>query len=105
MRFEPTAFALKDGRSCILRSPTPADSEAIIAYLRQVNGETEYLTRYPDEVRMTAEREAVLLRCYQGMTVNETAQALRISPTAVSKRLKKAFDRLRSLGEGGGEND
>jgi len=51
------------------------------------------------------EREAVLLRCYQGMTVNETAQALRISPTAVSKRLKKAFDRLRSLGEGGGEND
>lgn len=62
MRLDSTAITLKDGRSCLLRSPTPADSEAVIAYLRQVNGETDYLTRYPDEVRMTAEREAVLLQ-------------------------------------------
>ena len=41
------------------------------------------------------EREAVLLRYYQEMTITEAAQALRISPSAVKQRLQRANRRLR----------
>lgn len=41
------------------------------------------------------EREAVLLRYYQEMTIEEAAQALRISPSAVKQRLQRANRRLR----------
>ena len=41
------------------------------------------------------EREAVLLRYYQEMTIAETAQALRISQSAVKQRLQRANRRLR----------
>ena len=41
------------------------------------------------------EREAVLLRYYQEMTIAEAAQALRISQSAVKQRLRRANRRLR----------
>lgn len=41
------------------------------------------------------EREAVLLRYYQEMTIAEVAQALRISQSAVKQRLQRANRRLR----------
>ena len=41
------------------------------------------------------EREAVLLRYYQEMSIAEAAQALRISPSAVKQRLQRANRRLR----------
>ena len=41
------------------------------------------------------EREAVLLRYYQEMTIAEAAQALRISQSAVKQRLQRANRRLR----------
>ena len=47
------------------------------------------------------ELEAVLLRYDQGMQVREIAQALGISPSAVSQRLKHAHARLRRELEGG----
>ncbi len=40
-------------------------------------------------------REVALLRYYQGLTVQETAKALRLSPSAVKKRQAAANARLR----------
>ena len=47
------------------------------------------------------EREAVLLRYYQGMTLAEVAQVLGISATAVAKRLKGAHAHLDPVLKGG----
>ena len=49
-------------------------------------------------------REVILLKYQQGMNKEEIAQVLGISATAVSKRLDKAYARLRTaLGEGDDE--
>lgn len=45
-------------------------------------------------------KEVTLLYYYQDMTMRETAEALGISPSAVSKRLTRAQARLRDLLEG-----
>ncbi len=50
------------------------------------------------------EREAVLLRYYQNMTLAEVAQVLGISATAVTKRLKKAHEHLYPVLKGGGQD-
>lgn len=53
----------------------------------------------------TKECEAVLLRYYQNMNVKEIAQALGVSSSAISKRLKRALQRLNLDWEGGRENE
>ena len=45
-------------------------------------------------------REVTLLYYYQDMTVRETAEALGIAPSTVSKRLDRAQEKLRTLLEG-----
>ena len=45
-------------------------------------------------------REAVLLHHYQGLNVNETAEALGISHSSVSGRLKRGREKLKELLEG-----
>lgn len=51
------------------------------------------------------QREAILLYYYQGMTVEETADALGIRPSSVSVRLKRARARLKTLLEGDDPNE
>ena len=46
------------------------------------------------------QRQAVLLRYWQGLTIAETAQVLRLSPEAIKKRLRRANARLRAELEG-----
>ncbi|MEG0271179.1 MAG: sigma-70 family RNA polymerase sigma factor, partial [Clostridia bacterium] len=53
----------------------------------------------------TKECEAVLLRYYQNMNVKEIAQALGVSSTAISKRLRRALQRLNLDWEGEQENE
>ena len=69
------------------------------AWLRHVAGAED---AHPDGEVIRAvtalprcEREAVLLRYYQEMTIAEAAQALRISQSAVKQRLRRANRRLR----------
>ena len=50
-------------------------------------------------------QEAVLLYYYQGMKISEIAQALGISSSAVSKRLKRARAKLHHALKGGEENE
>ena len=47
-----------------------------------------------------SQRQAVLLRYWQGLTIAETAQVLRLSPEAIKKRLRRANARLRAELEG-----
>ena len=65
----------------------------------------------PEDLNLTAEimklpvrlREAALLCWLQGLTYNEAAGALGISPQAVGTRLNRARNRLRESLEGGDE--
>ena len=38
-----TEYTLKDGRTLILRDPTPDDAQEMVDYLKTVGGETDYL--------------------------------------------------------------
>ena len=48
---------LKDGTACLLRSPEPEDADKLLQYLKEICGETDNLTRYPDELTQTVEQE------------------------------------------------
>ena len=61
MRYEAREVQTKDGRTLILRSPEITDAAAMIACLKQVTGETEYLLRLPEEVTYTVEQEQELI--------------------------------------------
>ena len=50
-------------------------------------------------------REVILLYYYQGMKVNEIADALGIAQSSVSGRLKRGRERLRDMLEGRGTNE
>ena len=58
MIIQEKTITLKDGRSAILRAPRPEDAAPMVQYLVDTAGETEFIMRYPEEVRMTSEMEA-----------------------------------------------
>ena len=47
-------------------------------------------------------REVILLYYYRGLTMEETAEVLKISQPAVTNRLKRARDKLKTELKGGG---
>ena len=49
---------LKNGKECILRHATEEDAKTLKEHRIVVAGETDYLSRYPDEMTMTVEEEA-----------------------------------------------
>ena len=57
MVLDTREIILKDGRTCILRSPRKDDGAALLDYMIQCNGETEFVLSYPDEFTITAEEE------------------------------------------------
>ena len=48
MKYEKE-IRLKDGRTCLLRSGTAADGQAVLENFNQAHGETDFLLSYPDE--------------------------------------------------------
>ena len=57
------AFKLRDGRAALLRSPREDEAAALLAYVSQVAGETDFMMRYPEEYAdFTLERERAFLR-------------------------------------------
>ncbi|MBR3494327.1 MAG: GNAT family N-acetyltransferase [Clostridia bacterium] len=75
MRFQPREIRLKDGRTCLLRPVTPEDAPEMIAFLRQVAGETDFLLRCPDEVTFTLEQEQEIL----GRILEDPASAMMVA--------------------------
>ncbi len=57
MILDEKIIALKNGESCILRSPNASDAEEMLKYLKKTAEETNFLLRYPEEVTMTVEEE------------------------------------------------
>ena len=55
MRFAEREIVLKDGRKCILKPNSSEYAEQMIRYLKETSAETDFLLRYPDEVRCTVE--------------------------------------------------
>lgn len=53
---------LKDGRTALLRTPREEDAEELLEYLRAVSGETEFLTRGPEETETDPEKERAWVR-------------------------------------------
>ena len=49
MIFEDKKITLKDGRTAILKTPCIEDAEKMLKYIKKSCGETDYLTRYPEE--------------------------------------------------------
>lgn len=52
---------LRGGVSCTLRSALPDDAKAVIRHLNLIYAETDFLSRYPDEVNFTEEAEREFL--------------------------------------------
>ena len=55
------AITLKNGVPCVLRSAVPDDAQAVLRHLTSVYGETDFLSRYPDEVNFTEDEERAFL--------------------------------------------
>jgi RimJ/RimL family protein N-acetyltransferase len=62
MTMDPILFRSRTGLPIELREATPDDAEAILAHLRRVGGETDYLTFGPEGPPITLEEEREHLR-------------------------------------------
>ena len=58
MTFEEKKILLKNGKTAILRSPYVRDAERMLSNIKQACGETEFLSRYPEEWNISVEQEA-----------------------------------------------
>jgi len=61
MTFTEKTITLKDGRICILKPPVPEKAEEMIGFLKQIAGETQFMTRYPDEIKKDVEDERAFI--------------------------------------------
>lgn len=57
MRFDRKTVTLKNGETCLLRSPEGKDAAEILKHLRQTSAETGFMARYENEIQMTAQEE------------------------------------------------
>lgn len=57
MILDEKTIKLKNGETCVLRSPDASDAEEMLEYLKKTAVETNFLLRYPEEVIMTIEEE------------------------------------------------
>lgn len=62
MKFIPEDIKLKDGRVCKIREIQVEDAADMVEYLKIVNGETDFMNSYPDEITMTAEEEEKMIK-------------------------------------------
>lgn len=62
MRIQEKKIYLKNGQECILRSPEPKDAKKLIDYLITTAGETDFLLKYPEEVKLSIQQEEEFLK-------------------------------------------
>ncbi len=62
MYYEPKTITLKDGRSCLLRSPQLEDTEEMLAFLRQTAAESHFLLREPEDVSDNIDSERLFIQ-------------------------------------------
>lgn len=64
MQFAEKTVLLKDGRQATVRSVLPSDAEAMLAFLKDTAGETDYLLRYPEECTEDVPGETSFLEAF-----------------------------------------
>lgn len=62
MEFKEKEIKLKDGTTCILRSPNKQDAEKMIEHLKMTSEETHFMNRYPEEINITIDKEIEILK-------------------------------------------
>lgn len=62
MKYIPENFELKDGRICKIREIQVKDAAETVEYLKTVMGESDFLYSYPEEITMSAEEEAKMIK-------------------------------------------
>lgn len=62
MKYRAEKHELKDGRICTIREIEVKDAAETVEYLKTIMGETEFMNSYPEEIRMSAEDEAKMIR-------------------------------------------
>ncbi|RKD31310.1 GNAT family N-acetyltransferase [Lacrimispora algidixylanolytica] len=62
MRYKPKEFVLKNGLSCIIKSPGPEDAISMLQLMRTASDETDFLARYSDEIDITVSQEQQFLQ-------------------------------------------
>ena len=62
MILKPIQRKDKQNRTVILRSADVSDAEALLRYLKVTSGETPFLIREPDEIKITLEQEEAFIR-------------------------------------------
>ncbi len=61
MQFQLKPIALKNGKTATLRAPRAEDAASLLSCVKQCFGETDFLSRYPDEFNLTVEQEAAFI--------------------------------------------
>lgn len=62
MKFNAEKFKLKDGRICEIREIHVNDAKYMVEYLKIVNGESDFMNSYPEEITMTTEQEEKMIK-------------------------------------------
>ena len=62
MILKPIQRKDKQNRTVTLRSADVSDAEALLRYLKVTSGETPFLIREPDEIKLTLEQEEAFIR-------------------------------------------
>ena len=64
MKFTAENFELKDGRICKIREIQVKDAAETVEYLKTIMGESDFLNSYPEEITMSAEDEAKMIKAF-----------------------------------------
>ena len=62
MYIKAKAVYLKNGQKIILRSPDMFDAEQLLEHMRKTSAETEFMSRYPEEITVPVENQARFLQ-------------------------------------------
>ncbi|MBR3598224.1 MAG: GNAT family N-acetyltransferase [Clostridia bacterium] len=65
MIFEEKEVILKNGKAAILKTAEIADAEKMLNFIKQASGETDFLSRYPEERTSTIEQEEDWIRNFR----------------------------------------
>ena len=73
MQISEQSYTLKNGCSCTVRSPGPADATQMLEYMLTIAGETNNISRYPNEYAYTQQEEAEQLQTVLNSPVSAMA--------------------------------
>ncbi len=62
MKYTPEKFEIKDGRICKIREIQVKDAAETVEYFKTIMGESDFLSSYPEEITLTADEEAKMIK-------------------------------------------